>query len=46
MPSEIKLTDVTYLDIRVRRKLNLRGIELDEGFLSELVIDYLKRNNG
>ena len=41
MPSEIKLTAVTYLDIRVRRKLNLRGIELDEGILSELVIDYL-----
>ena len=46
MPSEIQLTDVTYLDTRVRRKLNLRGIELDEGFLSELVIDYLKRNHG
>ena len=46
MPSEIQLTEATYLDTSKRRKLNIRGIELDEGFLSELVIDYLKRNHG
>ena len=46
MPSEIQLTEAVYLDTSKRRKLNIRGIELDEGFLSELVIDYLKRNHG
>jgi integrase len=43
MSTEIELSHKTYLDTRIRRKLNVRGIELDEDFLSDLVVDYLNR---